>query len=55
MPVRVQPEYDTYRYVEAPRRRSLPPPPPEPQRECRDVDRVRVVVEDRRMRRGEYY
>lgn len=55
VPVRV-PEYETFRYVEAPRRpRSLPPPPPPPEPECREVDRVRVVVEDRRRRERGYY
>ena len=50
VPVRVQPEFETFRYVDAPRRWSPPSPP---RREV-SQERERIIVEDHRRTR-EYY
>lgn len=48
VPVRQEPQYDTFRYVDAPRRPSPPRicPPPE-----REDERMRIMIHDRRRER----
>lgn len=56
VPVPVGPKYETFRYVNAPRR--LEPPSPPPPRRFIEDDRERVVIQDRRHiheREREYY
>lgn len=52
VPVPVEPRYDTYRYVEAPRH-FIPPPSPQPRLVAQD-ERERISISDHRRTR-EYY
>lgn len=54
VPVRVQPEYETYRYVEGPRRPPAPSPPRSPPPRRRSVEggeRINILIEDRHRER----
>jgi hypothetical protein len=50
VPVPVEPEYETFRYVQGPRRHAPPAPAPSPPRRMIEDEHTRIHVSDR-----EYY